>query len=200
MISYLPKLAIALFLAVAGLSPVLATDILLNGDFSDGKTHWHGDGDVPDGGGKLVITLQPDRWTGVYQSFSAPSSVVQLKMTYTLSNDCSLLKGQSSDAPTPPLTPSALEKATGIPNSIFPLTLSQYYSWMIALVSGGGVVGDEPVDTKSGEGTDRSLTSTLTAWYGVNFVDTDLCLTFPPGHGTVTLTKVEIVPPGIPQQ
>jgi hypothetical protein len=46
MISRLPKIVTVLFLAGAALLSAHADDILLNGDFTDGKTHWHGDGDA----------------------------------------------------------------------------------------------------------------------------------------------------------
>jgi hypothetical protein len=198
MISYLSKLVIVLFLFLAGLSPALANDILLNGDFSDGKTHWHGDGDAPDLGGKLVITLKPDRWTGVYQTFSAESTALKLKVTYELSDDCSLGAKKSPDDIVSPLTASALQEATGLQNGIFNITLDPYYSWVAVFVSGGSLIEEQPAHVQLDKGNPHNLEMTVSPWMG-KFDDVNLCLVFPPGRGTVTLTKVELVPPTIPQ-
>jgi hypothetical protein len=194
MISNLPKMVTALFLAGAALLPVYADDILLNGDFIDGKTHWHGDGDAPDVGGKLVITLQPDRWTGVYQNFNAESATLQLKINYTVSDDCSLAVERAPDNSIPPLTASALLEATGLQTSIYSIKLAPSNSWMLALISGGTVVHRQPVHVKPEKGLPHYVNATLSSWTG-QFTDANLCLMFPPGKGTVILTSVTLLPP-----
>jgi hypothetical protein len=194
MISNLPKIVTVLFLAGAAFLSVHADDILLNGDFTDGKTHWHGDGDAPDAGGRLVITLQPDRWTGVYQNFNAESATLQLKINYTVSDDCSLAVERAPDNLIPPLTASALMEATGLQNSIYSIKLNPYNSWMVALISGGTVVHQQPVHVKPEKGLSHYVTATLSSWTN-QFADVNLCLMFPPGKGTVTLTSVTLLPP-----
>src|ERR1700735_651778 len=116
--SRLTGLVLALLLTVVSPSVIRAGDIILNGNFSDGKTHWHGDGDAPDIGGSRVLTLNPDRWTVVYQDFSAEATQLRLKVTYSYSDDCTLAKPRSPDTLVPPLDSHGLEAVTGMANSI----------------------------------------------------------------------------------
>lgn len=185
-------LALSLLAAAAPLAR--ADDIIANGDFSDGKTHWHGDGDSPDTGGKLVITLKPDKWTVTSQMFTAESRELQLKVTYALSDDCSLKVKRSADALVAPLTSDALMQATGIENHISDIMLYPSYQWLVLLVGNGWSRGTHPVfmNTKDNPAT---YTTMLSESRGFN--DEELCLAFPPGTGTVTITKVAMVaPPG----
>ena len=190
------------------LSTARASDIILNSDFSDGKTHWHGDGDAPDAGGKLVITLKPDKWTVVRQNFSANSASLKLKITYSFSDDCTL--GKNGDALIPPLTATGLDEACGLDNNIYNVTLdSKWDLWTVILVSGGTLISEYPIYTNNYGGTYRgygsqnttdatgnqTFTTQLKQWDN-QFISDDLCLCFPPGQGTVTLTDVEITPPG----
>jgi hypothetical protein len=181
------------FLAVA--KPLAqADDIIANGDFADGKTHWHGDGDAPDTGGKLVITLKPDKWTVTSQIFSAESRELQLKITYTLSDDCSLKVKRTSDTLVAPLTSEALMDATGVENHISDVMMYPNYQWLVLLVGNGYSRGTHPVliNTKENPAT---YTTMLSDSRGFN--DEELCLAFPPGTGTVTITRVEMIaPPG----
>jgi hypothetical protein len=193
MATCMQKFVIAFFLGMAGLSSLRADDILLNGNFTDGKTHWHGDGDSPDTGGRLVITLKPDKWTVVYQNFSFDSSELQLKLTYALSDDCTLAKG-SGDKLVTPLTSLGLEEATGMANNIFNVTLPRRTAWMVLLVGGGMMESEEPVFLRRDAKDPRTFITTLSEWNG-KFINDALCLAFPPGQGTVTLTDVELLPP-----
>jgi hypothetical protein len=183
------------------------SDILLNGDFSDGKTHWHGDGDVSGGeaggavgagGGGLVITLKPDKWTAVTQRFSASTTALKLKITYSLSDDCTL--GKTGDKLIPPLTTDALDEACGV-NSSMNIPMSKFELWKVLVVSGGWVMTEDFVrsfrdSNSAGNGSGvRTYSSDINAWFGA-FTDCNLCLCFPPGQGSVTLTEVKLLPPG----
>lgn len=194
MISCLTKLAITLTVAIFTVLPAAANDILLNGDFSDGKTHWHGNGNAPDEGGKLIITLNPDHWTGVYQTFSAESPALQSKVTYSISDDCSLGAAAPSGGLAPPLTSAELLEATGLQNNIFNITVEYPHTWVVALVNNGMLVNESFSEIDPKRNNPHTLTTTITPWIG-QFVGVDLCLVFPPGHGTVTLSKVELLPP-----
>jgi hypothetical protein len=186
-------------LLLAGMiAQVQAGDILLNGDFSDGKTHWHGSGEMTDSGGALVITLNPDKWTALAQRFNAEAGALKLKITYSLSDDCTL--GKTGDKLIAPLTPSGLEEACGVENNIFNVTQAKSELWTVLVVSGGMVVSEDSVahfnshDSSSDLSGDKTFTADLSAWFG-HFVDCYLCLCFPPGQGTVTLTDVGLTPP-----
>jgi hypothetical protein len=187
------KLMAVGFLAIVALPLAHGGDILLNGDFSDGKTHWHGDGDAPDTGGRLVITLKPDKWSIVYQDFNAESAQLRIKITYSLSDDCSLVAKKSDDAMVPPLTADGFEDATGLQTGISNVTLSGDESWMVLVISGGWLQQENPVFIKPGSNP-RTFTATLSQWSG-HFINDSLCLAFPPGQGTVTITKVELIGP-----
>jgi hypothetical protein len=175
-----------------------ADDIILNGDFADGKTHWHGDGDAPDIGGRLVVTLKPDKWTVVSQSFTAEGTTLKLKITYALSSDCTL--GKTGDKPVPPLTPEGLEEACGLENGGVHLIVLRN-ELFAALVLADGWVHAQRFVFDSGRRSEpanadgsHTFTAPIVSWNGFN--EASLCLCFPPGQGTVTLTAVALTPPG----
>jgi hypothetical protein len=64
----------------------------------------------------------------------------------------------------------------------------------VALISGGTVVHQQPVHVKPEKGLSHYVTATLSSWTN-QFADVNLCLMFPPGKGTVTLTSVTLLPP-----
>jgi len=191
----LSGLVLALLLTVVSASVIRADDIILNGNFADGKTHWHGAGDVPDIGGSLVVTLKPDKWTVVYQDFSAEATQLRLKITYSYSDDCTLATPRSADALVPPLDAHGLEEATGMANGIGTVNLPGTASWMVLMTSGGRFRGEHPVYPGTNDTNPRTYSTTLSEW-NKQFNRDDLCLAFPPGTGTVTVTEVEVTPPG----
>ena len=192
----------ALVLVLAGFSSAHAGSIILNSDFSDGKTHWHGDGDAPGVGGKLVITLKPNKWTVVRQNFSANASSLKLQVKYSLSGDCTI--GKSGDKLLPPLTRMGLEEACGLDNGIYDINASKWEDWKVVLVSGGNVIDTESVygphnggnrSNVQDQGGQKTFTTTLSSWNNT-FSSVELCLCFPPGTGSVTLDSVVLTPPG----
>jgi hypothetical protein len=179
------------------------SDILLNGDFSDGKTHWHGAGDVSGNGGAggaaasgLVITLNPNKWTAVTQRFSASTTALKLKIRYSLSDDCTL--GKTGDKLVPPLTSDALDEACGVSSNVN-ISISNYELWKVLVVAGGWVMSEDMVSKfmdSAGTGAGEKTFSTDINTWSAAFTDCDLCLCFPPGQGSVTLTEVKLVAPG----
>jgi len=207
MLPTLPKLVIALFLVVAFSFPTSASDLLLNGDFHDGTTHWHGDGEAVDGTPGLVIRLRKDRWTAVCQRFSAEAKNLKLKVTYSISDGSTLLAKGSSDELIPSFSATALERATGLANHIYE-TAMHPGEWLAMTVDPSGYnSGSHPVyvnnrynddDSSSGNngsdpGNPRTFSTVL--YHYMYFQDSSLCLAFPPGEGTVTITNVELDPP-----
>jgi hypothetical protein len=191
----------AFLLSVAMATAVHGSDILLNTDFSDGKTHWRGDGQsdvAPLSGGKLVITLNPDKWTAVSQRFSANATALKVIARYSLSEDCTL--GKMGDKLVPPLTPDALNQICGV-GSLINIPASEYELWKVLVASGNMLVSEGIVsqinrsrssDDSSGE---KTYTADLNSWLG-SFNDCTLCLCFPPGQGSVTLFEVKLLAPG----
>lgn len=96
------KLLIATCLALSFL-PLHADEWLQNGDFSDGLTHWYGDGQLaselaknddplasstaaaPQG---VVVQLKPNRWSKLSQEFTTDTLKMSLTIKYTPSADC----------------------------------------------------------------------------------------------------------------
>ena len=187
----LPRLAIASLFMAALIAPARAYNPLVNGDFHDGKTHWEGDGDASDSGGPLVITLKPDKWTAVRQTFSADCQEARLKITYSVSADCSFLAKKSSDGTIPSLTAHALDEATTLQNGISPVIMDSSNSCLVLMVAGGYLYWQYPFALEYKKDGTRTF-STTTEWGPVTHVD--LCIAFPPGHGTVTLVDVELIP------
>jgi hypothetical protein len=88
-------------LALALALPLRADNLLQNGDFTDGISHWHGDGrssadfasDNPLGGGDtftskgMIIPLKHTAWVKVMQDFKAPSANATMTITYMSSTD-----------------------------------------------------------------------------------------------------------------
>jgi hypothetical protein len=178
-----------------------AGDIILNGDFADGKTHWRGDGEAPDVGGRVLITLKPDKWTVITQTFNANASALKLKVTYSLSSDCTL--GKTGDKLIPPLTPDGLQEASGLENAISPITTNGRELFTTLVLEGGWMCSENAVlaghnsgeDSSTNPAGSKTFTTQVTTWSGV-FDDANLCICFPPGQGVVTLTGVVLTPPG----
>ena len=194
-----------LVFAVAAPFITHAGDIILNGDFHDGTTHWHGDGQAVDGTPGLSIELKSDRWTAVYQRFSAECKTFKLKITYSISDDCTLLTKKSADDLVPSFTSIALERATGLANHIYDVEM-QSGQWVVMAVDPSGYNtsqqtvylnnrygGDGSSSSGSDVGNPRTFTATM--YHYAYFQDQSLCLAFPPGQGTITITKIEAIPP-----
>jgi hypothetical protein len=89
-------------LFVLGIASAPADELLKNGDFSDGKTHWFGDGETPAdlapdnplapkdpaaAEKELLVELKPHRWTKVTQEFRTHAGQYQIRLRFKLSPD-----------------------------------------------------------------------------------------------------------------
>jgi len=98
------KLLIACLILIS-LFPLKADEWLQNGDFSDGLSHWYGDGQLASDLAKstsdplaptpstpiangIVLQLKPDRWSKMTQEFTTDTLKMTLTVNYTLSSDC----------------------------------------------------------------------------------------------------------------
>jgi hypothetical protein len=144
-------------------------------------------------GGTLFLNLKRDRWNVVAQRITTSGSRLQLKITYSLSQFCSLAHGRSADAAGMPLTSLAVKNITGIENRIPDLSLDGPGAiGLVFLLGGGQIVREVPVVLVPGEDDPRTFTATFTA-NGRPFVDGDLCFAFPPGKGMVTIANVQLL-------
>jgi hypothetical protein len=183
---------LALVFAGLAASGTRADDIITNGNFTVGKTHWQGDGDVTDAGGTLFVVLKRDRWKVVAQQVTLAGSHLQLKVTYSLSNFCTLARARSADDPVIPLTSAALKSITGVPNSMPDLPLPGNAAWMVFLIEQGRIVREAPVILPA-ERSDPYVYTTIFSATERPLVNEDLCFAFPPGKGMVTIANVQLL-------
>ena len=189
--------ALALFVLVAFVSVLsLRADILANGDFSDGHAHWKGDAQDPDTGGDLsanpstnagvIIKLKKDKWTKIYQRFSTHEKKLQYTITFTLGADYA-----------PDLHPveSNMYGSPGLDDieGVYP-----YYgyenggNWMCITAQGGfgrASFSLHPDLKKTGS----QSVSGVVAGPPDEHDDMTIVFAFPPGEGSITLTKIELV-------
>jgi hypothetical protein len=189
--------ALALFILLAFASVVsLQADILANGDFSDGHAHWKGDAQDPDTGGDLtanpssnagvIIKLKKDKWTKIYQSFSTHEKKLRYTITFTLGADYS----PEAHPVVSDMGPSAgLDDIDGV----YPYYGYSYRgNWMCIAAQGGfgrASFSLRPDPTKTGS---QSLTG-LISGPPDEHDDMIIVFAFPPGEGTINLTKIELV-------
>jgi hypothetical protein len=131
-----------------------------------------------------------------YQRFSASTTALKLKIRYSLSDDCTL--GKTGDKLVPPLTSDALDEACGVSSNVN-ISISNYELWKVLVVAGGWVMSEDMVSKfmdSAGTGAGEKTFSTDINTWSAAFTDCDLCLCFPPGQGSVTLTEVKLVAPG----
>ena len=183
------------FLVIALVIPLRADDLLVNGDFADGHAHWKGDAKDPDGStvdltnpaplGGVTITLKKDRWTKIYQTFSSRAPKLHYSITFKLSGDYQ--PGRDLPRSGVGMTPG-LEDIEGVP---------VYYGengggWMLILAQVG--------DTSTLSLSPKSKNTDLQTLSGVLRGTTDesdeqiLVFAFPPGTGTITITKISLTP------
>src|SRR5271167_4186163 len=82
------RLALTLFLCAAWIAPVAADNVLQNGNFADGLSHWNGDcrpTNVTGGNsaGGASVELQQE-WTKFTQTFDAPKGHYTVSITFIL--------------------------------------------------------------------------------------------------------------------
>jgi len=186
-------LAFALLVLACAL-PLRADEALQNGNFSDGITHWHGDGRSPADfasdnplqssdpfvSAGLIVPLKHVSWCKVAQDFRGKIATGVLTVTYKLSPDFAF-----SDKP---------EDYTNVPNQLgwgwksFNTTPGE---WLVFISSLGDTRGTYyKVKPKTG------LSDTQTVKMKVKDLtpleDQTLTLAFPPGTGTVVVLEVSL--------
>ena len=96
-----------------------------------------------------------------------------------------------------------MQEACGIESSIINVTVSKREAFTTLVVGGPYQIAENAVYRQAETSSDnvpnpddsRTFTAQVSTWNGP-FDDADLCLCFPPGQGTVTLTGVALTPPG----
>ena len=195
------RLVLAGFLSALSPGSAIGDDILLNSDFTDGKTHWQGGGEEPANmGGKITVTLDAKKWTVLYQHFNASSSTLKLTVVYSVSNDCSLVR--SGEGNSTIFTEDDLEHASGLQDTFSDIRVSAGTIALAFSVSEGEIVamdnigaGNRPNYGIEAATSRRTFSESFDRWIG-QFRNDEFCLAFPPGQGTITLMKVALTKPG----
>jgi hypothetical protein len=217
----LPLLVLTPLLAVA---PVFAQDdssgsspeILQNPTFTDGTTHWHGDckpagsdmtqdftssNNAPGG---ITVDLHSSSWTNVTQELrdkAAPASVA-VTITYQVSSDFKLsdhAEDYGNCAPNVGFGGANVPAEQGkvvVFVDVPPLSRSS----ISATTSGNTLVtiyNDHVAYSEFAPATDQTpQTYTVRMFVPPPTPDSHqtLCLAFPPGSGSITITKISMVP------
>lgn len=185
---------LALLFFMASLIPVQADNNLLqNGDFSNGITHWNGNvqtpvaAEIPEVTSGAIIKLRHHDWTLVHQSFRIKAGNYILKVVFMPSSDFHFsnqypdymnLKAKL-DYPDPNVSPDAEIGQWAIVITDFSAATSIY--WTTDLVK----PPSQQSQTFSIKGIDFTHEQALT-------------IAFPPGSGYITLQQISLVPAGSP--
>lgn len=190
----LKKIALSL-LILAGILPLHADNLIQNGDFTDGITHWHGDAqgpadfapanpfDKPDPftSKGLIVTLKDNRWRKVAQDFTGKITGGVLTITFMVSPD---LAFSASGA-----------DYVGVPHKI------GYDGWapfnttagaFVFLISdfGSSTIWYNSVTPELGSSKVQTIKDKLTSLTPKE--DKTITLAFPPGKGTIVILSVTL--------
>jgi hypothetical protein len=187
------KLAFAFLLLTCSV-PLRADECLQNGDFTDGITHWHGDGRAPADFASdnplqasdpftaqgIIIVLKHTAWTKIAQDFKINAANAVLTITYQLSPELTF-----SDKP---------EDYTGVPAQLgwgWKPFNGPAGDWMIDVTAEDGIHGTHNF-VKAVLGTGKPQTYRA-QFKGLAPGDGQtLTLAFPPGDGTVVILNVSV--------
>jgi hypothetical protein len=191
---------LAFVLLLAGTPLALADDsanLIRNGDFSSGISHWEGDchspssndapPDLSAGPGSpsvpqgVYIQLRHRDWTKMTQDFEGKEGAYTFSITYTLSPDAKFSTSPGDYTDIPDATDMSRFPKFGIrPGTwgliVLDLGAWRYWTWEVNPPAAG-----------------KSTTFTTPVKIGSSDGDKALCFVFPPGDGIVTVTNVSLV-------
>lgn len=165
-----------------------ADEALKNSDFSDGISHWSGDGEdmaqvAPDLAAKgMIIKLHSSEWTKAVQDFIPIGTNFNFSITYKLSEDIRFSDNKGDYKNVPGHLGYALWKKFRIPQG----------DWMLMISDFGEKIKGHYFPIKPGTGTDAQ-----TVQFRVSRLENrekkTITLAFPPGHGSVIILNVSLM-------
>jgi hypothetical protein len=214
---------LALLLLAAGVAfwacEAQADDILANSDFSQGKAHWKGDGQDASGTSiddvsasmssqgsvaGMSVTLKPQDWTLVWQTFHTREAALTFSMNYKTSADFVLTTGPGGAVASTssvdsllayilqvPLRTSAMSGGLGDPTHPSPHISPASAVVFIADPSQNAVVWSFVKLTGAPSGT---ITTALLDKL-MPHEEKTLYIALPPGTGTVTFANISLAKP-----
>jgi hypothetical protein len=181
-------------LVVACALPLRADNCLQNGDFTDGITHWHGDGRSPADYASdnplqssdpftskgLIIPLKHVFWTKVQQDFKSKAASVVLSITYKLSPDLAFSEKPDDYVNIPEHLGWGWVSFNAPPKG-----------WLIDITEVDSVHGTHGfIKPALGSSDAQTYQTRMTGLKPL--ADNTLTLAFPPGTGTVVILNVSI--------
>lgn len=173
----------------------LRADILVNGNFADGKAHWRGDAQPldqsdlsnPTTSAGVTITLKKDKWTKIYQVFTTKEKKLQYSITFKLSSDYGLDQSYDNSS-----TGGFVPRSPGLDDieGIYPLSLYWWKNSWILVPYELGSYSEIYLKPDVQKPDTQTLTGTIHGFVG----DTEkiLLIAFPPGEGTITLQNISL--------
>lgn len=189
--------AVALALSVAAMLLPLRANILANGDFAEGHAHWRGDAqDIistdltnPSPHGGVTITLKKDAWTKIYQTFPARDAKARWSITFSLSSDYHVDPADEKKTGFDIKSIVGLEDSPGFPTFL----ATGKATWLLIFVGPHLNISGESLQPDEHKSGPQTLTGAH-AFGPIDVPDMLIIVAFPPGQGTVTLTKVSLTP------
>jgi len=195
------------------LAPVRADDLLVNGDFSQGSSGWGGDngsGDTSDNpyatstSSGLVVNLNSDLATRLYQTFTARGSKLSFSLTCTPSTACKFTGAGKVSRIASDIDPETefKSRSEGGSNTIRTSPNGNYPVYMSTFSGVTVIITDRDNDTvyvfplRINPASAQSQTATVSIGLPAN-KDYKLYIAFPPGEGSINLTKVSLAKPAV---
>ena len=183
-------LALLLFLA-SGSAALADTDVLENGNFSDGLTHW--DGDVHAAGGSsddsnsttgVVVTLRSGDWTKISQEFDGKAGQYLLTITYTATPGMTISnRAEDYQNTTSKMGLNGMAPINTLPGD-----------WCLMVVDSGASRSAYWQITPILNGTGVQTIKTQVILQSGDAHKKAFYLGFPPGSGTINLQSITLVP------
>jgi hypothetical protein len=195
-----------------------ADTILANGNFSEGKAHWRGDGKTADStdmtdvtasldhsgdASGMYIPLSQTKWSSISQIFSTRETALQFSMSYKTSADFALRSGPEGFFPSTSLD-ALIQKLVEFPLSNIGLQQTKPETVLVIIsdpTQNLVIYTTVPFPDKA---SDSETASTIISGLMAHEEKT-LYIAFPQGYGKVTLTNISLskpgfgnLPPGVP--
>jgi len=167
-------------------------DILANGNFADGTTHWRGDAHGPSDAFTqgILIQLDQEKWTKISQVFNTRENALDFSITYKTSSDCSLATGPSVGSVRKLSVPELARMVDMRFKNGIRLKPS---SWLLMIVDPAeNLMNYYEIQPILGSPDPQTVTGTIPKLAAHE--EKTIYLAFPPGQGTITLLTVQLMP------
>jgi len=181
------RLASSLLVFIALVSIARGNNLLLNPGFMDRAQSWGGSGQPSNAG--LAVSLQPDGWSMVSQDFANADPKLTLEIQFKVSSDFSF-KPTNSERTGSLFNSRIFRDLTGASCDRFEQAGERYSFFAVIFDSSTNALKCIPAYASPGTVPEDSSAN----FQPFTAARQTLYLFFPPGNGTITLTKVKVAP------